>query len=748
MSVIMKRIKLTIVIFVSIFFVFVSFSSAGGKWVYYRDGNYINDFTIQGDSIYCATKSGLVIWNRHDKTYEIERYYSSEMCCVYQLNNFTTVAVDTNGTVWCGNSDRELYSFDGTGWTVYTRENSGLQREAESLHFDSDNVLWVSTDDGIVRFDGTSWTAYNENNSGDVLKEVLGIDHNNVKWFSTDAGVSSFDGSTWQNYTVDNGLPSGSVYEMTVGTDNTKWFSHGRMISRFDGSTWTAIEIEGMEYGAATIIEVDDNGTVWCGTHRNGLYRYDGSSWKVYTSENSGLSADTINAISTDDEGVLWVSHNNSLSHGGIGLTRFDGITWSNWLIDGPLSYNIRSVAVDKNNTKWFGTSFKGLSSFNGTLWHSYTMADTIRITSIGCLAVDNNNMVWMSYSTKYEHPESPSNYWFVTGILSYDGTAWKKYPQEVTGMPYGTTETAVDHDNVKWFAFGTGANGITMFDDHTWEYYPRDGLGNKFGRPIAVDHNNIKWFGSTGGVTSFDGINWEHYDLTRNARYIAIDHNNVKWIISDYNGIYSLEGSNLNYHSLSENIVDLTPGHDGNIADEMAVDSHGVKWIIANETDRFLAGVGLMSFDGETWKYHRDDFWFTNSTSRLTIDHNDVKWLSGGKGFASYNGDANDGGSTEVLKSDSIPENVIPNVNYPNPFNHSTTITFILEEKGFTTLFIYTASGQKVRELLAEQRPAGAQSIIWDGHDDNGLPVSSGIYLAGITQGKRAATNRMLLIK
>ncbi len=57
----MKRIEVTFVTFVSIIFFFVSFSSAEGKWVYYRDGNYINDFTIQGDSIYCATKSGLVI---------------------------------------------------------------------------------------------------------------------------------------------------------------------------------------------------------------------------------------------------------------------------------------------------------------------------------------------------------------------------------------------------------------------------------------------------------------------------------------------------------------------------------------------------------------------------------------------------------------------------------------------------------------------------------------------------------------
>lgn len=745
----MKKIEVTNVTFISIFFVFVGFSSAGGDWTYYMDGNYINEFTIQGDYIYCATKSGLVIWNRHDKTYENKRYYSSEMCCMYQSNNFTTVAVDTYGTVWCGNLDREIYLFDGTGWTVYTHEDSGLERKAESLHTDNNNVLWVSTDEGIVCFDGTTWTDYDKNDSGDVLVKVLGIDRNNVMWFRTNDGVTSFDGTIWGNYTVENGLPSGSVYEMAVGTDNTKWFSHGSMISRFDGSSWTAIEIEGAEY-SATIIEVDDNDTVWCGSRNNGIYRYDGSSWKTYTSDNSGLSADTINALITDDEGVLWISHNNNLSHGGIGLSRFNGINWSNWLIDGPLSYSINSVAVDKNNTIWFGTGFKGLSSFDGTLWHSYTMADTVRIMDISCLAVDNNNMLWMDYSTKYEHPEGSSKDWFVSGILSYDGTVWKKYPHELTGMPYGTTETAVDHDNVKWFSFGTSANGISRFDDYTWEYFPRDGLGNKFGRPIAVDHNNIKWFGSEGGITSFDGINWEHYVLPGDARtrYMDIDHNNVKWILSDYYGVYSLEGSQLDYHGLSEFIVNLESGHEVVLTDEIVVDSRGVKWFIATEYDRFLAGVGLLSFDGETWRYHRDDFWFTNSTSRLTIDHNDVKWLSGGKGIARYDGDANGGGSTEVLKSDRIPENSIPNVNYPNPFNHSTTITFILEQTGFTTLAIYNSSGQKVRELLAEQRPAGAQSILWDGHDDNGLPVSSGIYLAGITQGKRAAINRMVVIK
>ena len=83
-----------------------------------------------------------------------------------------------------------------------------------------------------------------------------------------------------------------------------------------------------------------------------------------------------------------------------------------------------------------------------------------------------------------------------------------------------------------------------------------------------------------------------------------------------------------------------------------------------------------------------------------------------------------------------------------PNPFNPATTITFTLPEPGMVSLAVYNLAGQRVRTLVAGHMFAGSQHVVWDGKDDNGDPVSSGVYLSRLSSGGRIATGRMLLVK
>ena len=85
---------------------------------------------------------------------------------------------------------------------------------------------------------------------------------------------------------------------------------------------------------------------------------------------------------------------------------------------------------------------------------------------------------------------------------------------------------------------------------------------------------------------------------------------------------------------------------------------------------------------------------------------------------------------------------------NYPNPFNPSTIIEFSIPESGFIDLIIYNVIGQKVRNLVSGQLNQGVNSVIWDGCDDRGLPVSAGIYVTQLRMGNAVATGRMLLVK
>jgi len=85
---------------------------------------------------------------------------------------------------------------------------------------------------------------------------------------------------------------------------------------------------------------------------------------------------------------------------------------------------------------------------------------------------------------------------------------------------------------------------------------------------------------------------------------------------------------------------------------------------------------------------------------------------------------------------------------NYPNPFNLSTTIEFTLPEGGFTELVIYNISGQKIRELVSVDMTPGVHSVVWDGRDENGTPVSSGIFISRLKNRDNVFSNRMMLVK
>ncbi len=86
--------------------------------------------------------------------------------------------------------------------------------------------------------------------------------------------------------------------------------------------------------------------------------------------------------------------------------------------------------------------------------------------------------------------------------------------------------------------------------------------------------------------------------------------------------------------------------------------------------------------------------------------------------------------------------------VNYPNPFNPSTTLSFTLPESGFTELSIYNLAGQKIRTLVAGDMAEGTHEALWDGKNDRGVMVSSGIYFSHLKAGEQVITGRMMLVK
>jgi len=86
--------------------------------------------------------------------------------------------------------------------------------------------------------------------------------------------------------------------------------------------------------------------------------------------------------------------------------------------------------------------------------------------------------------------------------------------------------------------------------------------------------------------------------------------------------------------------------------------------------------------------------------------------------------------------------------INYPNPFNPSTIISFSIHNDSNVELSIFNIKGQKIATLIKEHIQKGKHTAIWSGVDESNKPVSSGIYLYKIKVGNQESVNRMLLLK
>ncbi len=95
------------------------------------------------------------------------------------------------------------------------------------------------------------------------------------------------------------------------------------------------------------------------------------------------------------------------------------------------------------------------------------------------------------------------------------------------------------------------------------------------------------------------------------------------------------------------------------------------------------------------------------------------------------------------------LPEHFALFENYPNPFNPSTTIRYELPKSVPVQLTIHNLLGQRVRTLInGATKAPGVYSIVWDGRDNAGLPVASGVYFYRLKAGNFVKTKKMLLLK
>ncbi len=107
-------------------------------------------------------------------------------------------------------------------------------------------------------------------------------------------------------------------------------------------------------------------------------------------------------------------------------------------------------------------------------------------------------------------------------------------------------------------------------------------------------------------------------------------------------------------------------------------------------------------------------------------------------------------GGTVKVINSNqnTSPKTFLLKGNYPNPFNPVTTLSYEILEPTFLEVIIYDIMGNVVNNLLSKKQTSGHKILQWDATDNQGKPVSAGVYIYRVSSANFSQTKKMILLK
>jgi len=268
-------------------------------------------------------------------------------------------------------------------------------------------------------------------------------------WIGTPAGPVLLNTATNVSSTLNTGLSSASVQAIAVAPNGHVFVGTASGLSQFDGTAWTAQNL-GLAVSNVRALAIAPNGDVWAGVYGasgGGLSRFDGTSWQVQSGYNTSLS-NLVTALQFDSAGNLWV-----------------------------------------------GTDDAGVSRWNGSAWQTFGTADGLASKTVTSLAAEPGAM-WigtLGYLTAGGTFGGVSRYVLATG-------KWTTYNQASGLASNNVTSIVIDNRSRKWF--GTGASGISRFDNQNWNTFTdARGLGANAIRALAAGPDGTVWAGSSARV-------------------------------------------------------------------------------------------------------------------------------------------------------------------------------------------------------------------------------------------------------
>lgn len=159
--------------------------------------------------------------------------------------------------------------------------------------------------------------------------------------------------------------------------------------------------------------------------------------------------------------------------------------------------------------------------------------------------------------------------------------------------------------------------------------------------------------------------------------------------------------------------------------------------------------GIGFISGSSQ-WKLHT---WYLTDALFINQENGQSDFRVGGMGSGfSYINRILIGSMTPLIptgvENENMPFRFRLDHNYPNPFNPTTTVRYEVGKLADISLKIYNVRGQLVRTLVNAKQAPGQYQVVWDGNDNMGFKVSSGLYIYQYSAGDFLRTYKMMLIK
>ena len=617
---------------------------------------------------------------------------------VIMVNDLVINPVDTNIVIiGCGN-------FASTGFGIYrtadsgnswTKISSNLPSYFEGkilldIYKRSPNIVYASIGNGfLTSINGASWLCRSED-SGLTWTVMSQVDYSQHQgWFSHDVAVN----------------PQDSTEVIAIGIEVYKSTNSGTNLVQKSTTTWyTGRILPGDPEGPPTYSHVDHHDVVYHPTDPNIIYF--GNDGGVFRSIDGGNTFQTCNG--GYQTGQFYNGFSSSITDSLLSMGGFQDNATA--IYDGQLAWIVRLIggdgswtAIDPTNANIIYGSAQNLyvrkSTNQGQNWSSLSIPSSSIAAFIAPFVVgyDNPQIIYAGNDKIFKS---------VNGGLNWTTT---NAGNTLDGNPAIAMAISYQNSNVVYVATApyTSARGVfrTLNGGSSWTNISAT-LPDRFPADLTVDPTN-----DANAYVTFSGYGTSHIFKTNDYGITWQDINN-------------------GLPDVPTNAVIVDPLYTDHI-------------YIGNDL-----GVYVSLDGGSSWSEYQDGLPGAVMVFDLSISPLNRKLRAATHGNGAYERDLI-GETVNITSSAPVPGEFQLKQNYPNPFNPNTTIEFYLPQGSQVSLQIYNNLGQKVRTLMVnEYKTAGSYKIIWNGKNDAGNQLATGIYVCQLKAGDFLQRRTMILSK